>query len=251
MKSLVSLQNLSIQYGRDAALQDVDLVIDAGEILAIIGESGSGKSTLALTLANLLPANAVVSGRINWREGLPKLGRDIGFVFQDPASSFDPLMRIGTQLVETVRAHEKIDVKAAKIKAIRLLERVHIPEPEDSFFRYPHQFSGGQKQRIAIALAIAANPQVLIADEPTSALDTIVQSEIVALLRDLVRADGMTLIFITHDIALASNLADRIAVFQHGELLELGTAREVICSPQSDYTKLLINAVPTLETAHG
>ncbi|OYR16857.1 ATP-binding cassette domain-containing protein [Brucella grignonensis] len=251
MKPLVSLENLNIHYGRDAALRDVDLHIEAGEIFAVIGESGSGKSTLALALADLLPANATVSGRINWQEGPPKPGRDIGFVFQDPASSFDPLMCVGAQLVETIRSHEKIDSKAAKSIAIRLLERVHIPEPEDSFSRYPHQFSGGQKQRIAIALAIAANPRVLIADEPTSALDTIVQKEIVTLLRELVHTDGMTLIFITHDIALASNLADRIAVFRHGELLECSVAREIIGDPQSDYTKALISAVPTLEPIHG
>lgn len=251
MSVLAHIENLSVCYGSDTALNNLDLDINAGEMLAIIGESGSGKSTLALTLAGLLPANAQVSGAIQWPNGEPKPGRDIGFVFQDPASSFDPLMCVGAQLVETIRAHEKVDGKAAKSKAIRLLERVHIPEPDDSFLRYPHQFSGGQKQRIAIALAIAANPHVLIADEPTSALDTIVQKEIVALLRALVRADGMTLIFITHDIALASNLADRIAVFRHGELVESGPARAIIAIPQSDYTKALIAAVPVLEPQHG
>ncbi len=251
MNLLVQLENFSVHYRRDAALQDVSLDIEAGEILAIIGESGSGKSTLALALADLLPANAAVSGYINWAEGKPKPGSDIGFVFQDPASSLDPLMSVGAQLVETIRADEKIDGKAAKSKAVRLLERVHIPEPADSFSRYPHQFSGGQKQRIAIALAIAAYPRVLIADEPTSALDTIVQKEIVTLLRELVRADGMTLIFITHDIALASNLADRIAVFRQGTLLECGAAKEIIRYPQCDYTKALISAVPTLEVAHA
>jgi peptide/nickel transport system ATP-binding protein len=131
------------------------------------------------------------------------------------------------------------------------LARVQIAEPNSSFSRYPHQFSGGQKQRIAIALAIAANPTLLIADEPTSALDTIVQRQIVALLRALVQADGMTLIFITHDIALASNLADRIAVFRHGELVESGPARAIIANPKSDYTKALIAAVPVLEPQHG
>ncbi|MBO1040648.1 ABC transporter ATP-binding protein [Brucella pituitosa] len=251
MSVLAHIENLGVRYGSDTALNNLDLDINAGEMLAIIGESGSGKSTLALTLAGLLPADAQVLGAIQWPNGEPKPGRDIGFVFQDPASSFDPLMCVGAHLVETIRAHEKVDGKAAKSKAIRLLERVHIPEPEDSFSRYPHQFSGGQKQRIAIALAIAANPHVLIADEPTSALDTIVQKEIVALLRALVQADGMTLIFITHDIALASNLADRIAVFRHGELVESGTARAIIANPQSDYTKALIAAVPVLEPQHG
>ena len=251
MSSLVRLGKLSVSYGSEPALENIDLDIGQGETLAIIGESGSGKSTLALALASLLPSNAHISGQLEWTNGKPRPGRDVGFVFQDPASSFDPLMTVGAQLVETIRAHAKIDRLAAKAKAISLLERVHIPQPETSYSRYPHQFSGGQKQRIAIALAIAAQPRLLIADEPTSALDTIVQKEIVSLLRELVRADGMTLIFITHDIALASGLADRIAVFRQGELVELGSARMIISDPQTDYTKALIAAVPVLEAAHG
>lgn len=251
MSSLVRLEKLSVSYGSEPALENIDLDIGKGETLAIIGESGSGKSTLALALASLLPGNARLSGNFHWADGKPRPRRDIGFVFQDPASSFDPLMTVGAQLVETIRAHAKIDRLAAKTKAISLLQRVHIPQPEASFARYPHQFSGGQKQRIAIALAIAASPRLLIADEPTSALDTIVQKEIVSLLRELVREDGMTLIFITHDIALASGLADRIAVFRRGKLVELGPARNIVSNPQTDYTKALIAAVPVLEAAHG
>lgn len=252
MTLLVRLENLSVTYGSETALRNVQLDIAAGKILAIIGESGSGKSTLALALAGLLPGNARVSGRTDWADGPMKPGRDIGFVFQDPASSFDPLMSIGAQLVETIRAHEKLTSRAAKERALALLKRVHIPDAEQSFHRYPHQFSGGQKQRIAIALAIAAHPRVLIADEPTSALDTIVQREIVALLRKLVREDSMTLIFITHDIALASGLADRIAVFRRGALVESDDTRAIIDTPQTDYTRALIAAVPSLElTPHG
>src|SRR5690606_35276378 len=168
MSSLVRLEKLSVSYGSEPALENIDLDIGQGETLAIIGESGSGKSTLALALASLLPGNARLSGNFHWADGKPRPRRDIGFVFQDPASSFDPLMTVGAQLVETIRAHAKIDRLAAKTKAISLLQRVHIPQPEASFARYPHQFSGGQKQRIAIALAIAASPRLLIADEPTS-----------------------------------------------------------------------------------
>ena len=251
MSSLIHVEKLSVSYGSEPALENINLDIGQGETLAIIGESGSGKSTLALALASLLPGNARMSGQLDWADGRPRPGRDIGFVFQDPASSFDPLMTVGAQLVETIRAHAKIDRLAAKAKAISLLQRVHIPQPEASFARYPHQFSGGQKQRIAIALAIAASPRLLIADEPTSALDTIVQKEIVTLLRELVRADGMTLIFITHDIALASGLADRIAVFRQGKLVEFGPARNIVSNPQTEYTKALIAAVPVLEAAHG
>ncbi|MFD1198587.1 ATP-binding cassette domain-containing protein [Brucella gallinifaecis] len=249
MSVLVSIANLGVRYGNEQALHNLNLAIKSGKTLAIIGESGSGKSTLALALADLLAANAKLSGEIRWPKGKPKAGCDVGFVFQDPASSFDPLMRVGMQLVETIRAHENIDRHAARAKAISLLERVHIATPEQSFSRYPHQFSGGQKQRIAIALAIAANPFLLIADEPTSALDTIVQQEIVTLLRSLVHGGGMTLLFITHDIALASNLADDIAVFRHGELVETGPAHEIIATPRSDYTKALIAAVPVLDDA--
>ncbi|MFK0683613.1 ABC transporter ATP-binding protein [Ochrobactrum sp. BD67] len=251
MSSLIHVEKLSVSYGSEPALENINLDIGQGETLAIIGESGSGKSTLALALASLLPGNARMSGQLEWADGKPRPGRDIGFVFQDPASSFDPLMTVGAQLVETIRAHANIDRLAAKANAISLLQRVHIPQPEASFARYPHQFSGGQKQRIAIALAIAASPRLLIADEPTSALDTIVQKEVVSLLRELVRADGMTLIFITHDIALASGLADRIAVFRQGKLVEFGPARNIVSNPQTGYTKALIAAVPVLEAAHG
>lgn len=251
MRLLAHIQNLSVRYGSSAALNNLDLNIYIGETLAIIGESGSGKSTMALALADLLPASAQVSGLLEWSNGKPKPGRDVGFVFQDPVSSFDPSMSIGAQLVETIRAHENISRHGAKDKAINLLSRVQIAEPELSFVRYPHQFSGGQKQRIAIALAIAASPNLLIADEPTSALDTIVQREIVELLRALVQTDAMTLIFITHDIALASNLADRVAVFRHGELVESGSVHSIITNPMSDYTKALISAVPVLDPQYG
>ena len=251
MSAIARIDGLTVRYGREAALQSLDLDIQAGETLAIIGESGSGKSTLALALADLLPANAVVVGGISWRDGQPKPGRDTGFVFQDPTSSFDPLMTVGAQLVETIRAHVRVDKRTARARAVALLARVHIPDPDVSFSRYPHQFSGGQKQRIAIALAIAAGPRLLIADEPTSALDTIVQKEVVALLQRLVREDGMTLIFITHDIALASGLADRIAVFHRGKMVETGSARAIIANPKADYTKALIAAIPRLEKTDG
>ena len=251
MTVIVRLEQFCVRYGGETALENINLDVRRGETLAIIGESGSGKSTLALALASLLPGNARISGDMTWADGQPKPGRDIGFVFQDPASSFDPLMTVGAQFVETIRAHAKIDRLTAKVKATSLLQRVHIPQAEAAFARYPHQFSGGQKQRIAIALAIAAGPHLLIADEPTSALDTIVQKQIVSLLRELVRADGMTLIFITHDIALASGLADRIAVFRRGELMEFGPARSIISNPQTDYTKALVAAVPALEAEHG
>jgi peptide/nickel transport system ATP-binding protein len=172
----------------------------------------------------------------------PLLGSDIGFVFQDPSSSLDPVMPIGKQIAEVAHTHLGPGWKGAYAKAKTLLERVRLPNPDATIHAYPHQLSGGQKQRVAIAAAIAAGPKLLIADEATSALDTIVQAEIVALIRRLVSEDGMTLIFISHDIALAASLADRIAVLRHGELVELGETRRLIEAPRQAYTRALLEA---------
>lgn len=251
MTRLVALENVSVRYGAICALDCINLLIKSGEVLVIIGESGSGKSTLALALAGLLPKDASLSGQMDWQGEPPRAGRDIGFVFQDPAASLDPLMHIGAQLVEVIRSHAKLSRSEAERRAIALIERVRIPEPEKAFRRYPHQFSGGQKQRIAIAIAIAANPHLLIADEPTSALDTIVQKQIMELLAGLVREKAMTLIFITHDIALAGSIADNMAVFRHGRLIEAGRAAQILTTPQNDYTRALIAAVPRLERSDG
>ncbi|EKF18267.1 ABC transporter ATP-binding protein [Nitratireductor pacificus] len=243
---LATLRGVSVSYAREGgrafALREVDLAIAKGERLAIIGESGSGKSTLALALAGLLPPEAAVSGQIDWpgfAEG-PRAGRDIGMVFQDPGSSLNPVLTIGELVSEGAVRHLRLGRAEARQRALDLLARVRIPQPEAALDAYPHQFSGGQRQRIAIACAIAASPKVLIADEATSALDMIVQAEITALLDMLVREDGMSLIFITHDIALAAKLADSIAVFRDAMLVEAGPARQVLGRPVQDYTRSLI-----------
>ncbi|WP_295810124.1 ABC transporter ATP-binding protein [uncultured Nitratireductor sp.] len=246
--SLAEIRNLSVSYGKGAsqgfALDGLDLDIRQGRRLAVIGESGSGKSTLALALAGLLPLEAQFRGEIRW-PGLahpPMVGRDIGLVFQDPGSSLNPVLTIGEQVAEGAVRHLGLDWCGAHRNALALLERVRIPDPQVAFDAYPHQFSGGQRQRIAIASAIAARPRLLIVDEPTSALDMVVQAEIVALLEELVREAGMTLIFITHDIALASGFADDIAVFQQARLVEHGVARAVLTEPVHAYTKRLLSA---------
>ncbi|MBZ9897011.1 ABC transporter ATP-binding protein [Mesorhizobium sp. BR1-1-6] len=172
----------------------------------------------------------------------PLLGRDIGFIFQDPSASLDPVMTVGKQIAEVSRTHLGLTWPQAYAKAKDLLERVRLPDPDSALRAYPHQLSGGQKQRVAIAAAIAAGPRLLIADEATSALDTIVQAEIVALIRRLVEEDGMTLLFISHDIALAAELADRIAVFRHGELIELGATQQIVSAPTEAYTRALLEA---------
>ncbi|PDQ18196.1 ABC transporter ATP-binding protein [Mesorhizobium sanjuanii] len=239
-----------------AALKDISLDIAVGERLAVIGESGSGKSTLALAIAGLLPASARIDGRIDWslpsppswgvKERQPKFvplgGRDIGFVFQDPSASLDPVMPVGKQIAEVAHTHLGLNWPQAYAKAKTLLERVRLPDPDGALRAFPHQLSGGQKQRIAIAAAIAAGPKLLIADEATSALDTIVQAEIVTLIRQLVAEDGMTLLFISHDIALAAALAERIAVFRHGGLVEIGAARQIVSGPRHAYTRSLLDA---------
>ncbi|WP_419694766.1 ABC transporter ATP-binding protein [Mesorhizobium muleiense] len=172
----------------------------------------------------------------------PLGGRDIGFVFQDPSASLDPVMAVGEQIAEVAHTHLGLSWSQSRAKAKALLERVRLPDPDAALRAYPHQLSGGQKQRVAIAAAIAAGPKLLIADEATSALDTIVQAEIVALIRQLVAEDGMTLLFVSHDIALAAELAERIAVFRHGELVELGTTAQIVASPRHAYTRALLNA---------
>jgi len=252
---LASIRDLTVTYRRDggevAALRSISLDIVAGERLAIIGESGSGKSTLALAIAGLLPASSAVGGRIEW-SGLgrpPLLGRDIGFVFQDPSASLDPVMTIGKQIAEVARTHLGLTWSQACAKAKTLLERVRLPDPDSALHAFPHQLSGGQKQRVAIAAAIAAGPKLLIADEATSALDTIVQAEIVALIRRLVAEDGMTLLFISHDIALAAELAERIAVFRHGQLVELGATAQIVDAPTQAYTRTLLDAHIGLDAA--
>ena len=248
MSPRLSIRNLGVTYAGDGrqvpALKDIDLDIAEGERVAVIGESGSGKSTLALAVAGLLPASARLEGRIDWPTlGRPaENGRDIGYVFQDPSASLDPVLTVGEQIAEVGRAHLGMNWPQAYDLAADLMDRVRLPDPKSLVRAYPHQLSGGQKQRVAIAAAIAARPGLLIADEATSALDTIVQAEIVALIQRLVSEDGMSLLFVSHDIALASQLADRIAVFRHGEMVEIGAARQIITAPVHPYTRLLVAA---------
>ncbi|MBW6422821.1 ABC transporter ATP-binding protein [Rhizobium sp. XQZ8] len=251
MSMLCEIRDLAVTYRSQKvpALTDVNLGIEAGKRLAIIGESGSGKSTLARTLAGLLPAGAKISGNIEWQSGKsPVAGRDLGFVFQDPTSSLNPVLTIGEQVAESARRHLGLSWKDAQIRALEMLERVRIPQPENASRAFPHQLSGGQRQRVAIAAALAARPKILIADEATSALDMVVQAEIVSLLDELVREAGMTLIFITHDIALASGFTDHIAIFKDGSLIESGPTIAILSSPHATYTKTLLASHRDLST---
>ncbi|MGF9564015.1 ABC transporter ATP-binding protein [Neorhizobium sp. JUb45] len=238
---LCRITDLSVRYRHNTALTHVSLDLIGGERLAIVGESGSGKSTFARALAGLLPDNAVRDGDIQWSsERAPRPGRDIGFVFQDSSASLNPVLRIGEQVAEGAKRHLGMSWKAAYAHAEMLLDHVRIPNPSAVMRAYPRQLSGGQRQRVAIAAAIASRPSILIADEATSALDTVVQAEITALLDRLVSEAAMTLIFVTHDIALASNLADRIAVLKDGRLVEIGPVSDILADPKSDDTRNLL-----------
>ena len=223
-----------------------------------IGSSTAGSFPATLAIGEtrnegaISPLEGEMSGRteggatehqtLQLSDKAPLGGRDIGFVFQDPSASLDPVMTVGKQIAEVAYTHLGLTWPQAYAKTKALLERVRLPDPDSALHAFPHQLSGGQKQRVAIAAAIAAGPKLLIADEATSALDTIVQAEIVALIRRLVAEDGMTLLFISHDIALAAELAERIAVFRHGQLVELGATAQIINAPVQAYTRALLDA---------
>lgn len=248
MSSLFSVRDLGVRYRREGetveALAGISFDLAQGERLAIMGESGSGKSTLALALGNLLPEGSAMTGEISWPAfgGRARNGQDIGMVFQDPSGSLDPVMRVGDQIAEVLRANLDMRGEAARRRALELISRVALPDPAGIAASYPHQLSGGQKQRIAIACAIAAEPKLLIADEATSALDTVVQADIVDLIDTLVRDDKLSLIFVTHDIALASSVGDRIAVLRHGRMVEIGPAHDIVSHPTHGYTRRLLES---------
>jgi len=247
--SLLAIEGLEVSIDQQRILRGVSLTARAGEVLGIVGESGSGKSMTALAVMRLLPAEAVAKGRIRFdgrdlaalgeREMCGLRGRDIGMIFQEPMTALNPLQTIGDQVAETARVHGRA---AARAIAAQTLERVGLPLSRFPLERYPHELSGGQRQRVGIAMAIALRPKLLIADEPTTALDVTTQAQILALLKRLVREDGMALMLITHDLAVVSGLADRIAVMNQGTVVESGPARAVMRAMQHPYTRALFAA---------
>ena len=248
---LLALRGLGVAHGGMPALAGIDLDLPRGGRLAVIGESGSGKSTLALAVAGLLPPEARLAGSVSFPAlgTAPRLGRDIGVVFQDPAGSLDPVLRVGEQVAEVLVAHRGLSWRAAFRRVDELLAGVRLPGRAARAF--PHQLSGGQCQRVALAAALAAEPALLIADELTSALDTVVQRELASLLDELVKARGLTLLFVTHDIGLAANLADDVAVLRRGRLLEHGPVARVLAQPQHPYTQALLATHLDLATPLG
>ncbi len=246
---------LDADEGLVRALDGLRLAIARGETFALVGESGCGKSMTALALMRLLPENGrVTQGQVRL-EGedvlaLPESdmravrGGRIGMIFQEPATSLNPVMRVGDQIVEAIEAHTPLRGAAARARAIEWLRRVGIPEPERRIDEYPFRLSGGQKQRVMIAIALAAEPELLIADEPTTALDVTIQKQILDLLRDLQRAHGMGLLLITHDLAVVAGMADRVALMYAGQIIEVATADEFFRTPQHPYARMLLAALP-------
>ena len=262
-ETILSIENLRIHFetfaGEVQAIRGVNLKLEKGETLAPVGESGSGKSVTAKSVMKLLSNNAVVKeGAIIFkgenilekseRDMQSIRGKKIAMIFQDPMTSLDPTMKIGKQITEVIIKHEKASKEEADKRAEELLELVGIPNAKERMKQYPHQFSGGQRQRIVIAIALACNPDVLIADEPTTALDVTIQAQILELLKELQQQFQMAIIFITHDLGVVANVADRVAVMYAGKVVEVGTADEVFYNPQHPYTWGLLRSMPTLHT---
>jgi ABC-type microcin C transport system duplicated ATPase subunit YejF len=256
---LLELKNIRVTFdtqgGAVEAVKNVSLSVAKGKTLAIVGESGSGKSQLMMAVMGLLAKNGRAEGEalLEGRNiiGLPKQqlnrirGEKITMIFQEPMTSLDPLYRIGSQLMEPIMHHQKLSADAARFRAIELLKLVKLPDPEQRLRSYPFELSGGQRQRVMIAMALANDPELLIADEPTTALDVTIQAEILDLLKDLQRKLGMAIVFITHDLNVVRRIANRVCVMRHGEVVEQGDTTEILSRPGQSYTKALVNAEPT------
>ncbi|MCB1355889.1 MAG: ABC transporter ATP-binding protein [Maritimibacter sp.] len=259
--SLLSIRDLCIALPEGAdrkyAAKDVSFDLAPGEILCIVGESGSGKSMSANAVMGLLPQGVKpVGGAITFdgqevlglseRQMQDLRGRRISMIFQEPLSALNPLMRVGAQIAEVFEAHGELAPQERRNRALKLLEEVGLPDPESAIRAYPFQLSGGQRQRVMIAMALALEPDILIADEPTTALDVTTQAQILKLIENLRQSRGMAVIFITHDFGVVADIADRVIVMQTGEIVESGTADEVLLRPQHPYTRALIDAIPRL-----
>jgi len=257
-RPLLNIESLAIAFGDNEVIHNISCNLYANEILGLVGESGSGKSVSALAILNLLPKDTskITNGSIDFGgQDLTKLdskayqnirGNEIAMIFQEPMSSLNPSMTCGRQVEETLLQHTNVPRKEARSEVILLFEKVKLPLPERIFKSYPHEISGGQKQRVMIAMAIACKPKILIADEPTTALDVTVQKDIILLLKQLQENEDMSILFISHDLALVSEIADRILVMYQGKIVEQGTTTKIFKHPEHSYTQALINSRPQL-----
>lgn len=261
---ILSVKNLSVgflSHGKKMnVIRNISIDIKRGETFAIVGESGSGKSVFTKTFTGMLESNGFISNGSIMFDGidLTKLktskewrgirGKRIATIFQDPMTSLNPLLSIGYQIEEVLRLHHGLSKKEAKEEAINLLRKVRIPEPEKRMKDYPFQYSGGMRQRVVIAIALACRPEILICDEPTTALDVTVQAQILQLIKELQKEYKWTTIFITHDLGVVANVADRIAVMYGGQIVEYGTAKDIFYEPAHPYTWALLSSLPQLGT---
>jgi peptide/nickel transport system ATP-binding protein len=268
---LLEVRNLHISFGATKAVDGVSFELAEGEVLGLVGESGSGKSATSLALLGLLPPTAKTAGEILWRseqtgheekDGDPVdllqqpadvlrsiRGREIAMIFQEPMTALNPVMTIGRQVAECAEAHAPSrSSRESKRRALEALEAVAIPEAARRFNDYPHQFSGGQRQRILIAMALINRPRLLIADEPTTALDVTVQAQILALLAQLQREHKLSMLFISHDLAVVGQVAGRVAVMRSGQIVETGSTQQILTAPAHPYTRSLLAAVPSMRT---
>jgi oligopeptide/dipeptide ABC transporter ATP-binding protein len=271
MTDLLEVRNLIIEFPRSTngggsgglvAVRDLSFSINANEVLGLVGESGSGKSVTSLALMRLLPPHARVSGEIRISDGeggrdllqlsdsamRPLRGSHLAMIFQEPMTALNPVMRVGDQIAEAVRAHHPLPKSEAWARAVTAMKEVGIVDSDRRARDYPHQLSGGMRQRVMIAMAIVNRPKLLIADEPTTALDVTIQAQILDLLADLRARFGLTMLFISHDLAVVSQVSDRVAVMYAGNLVELGSKRDIFQAPAHPYTRGLLHAVPTLKT---
>ena len=266
---LLSVHDLRIAFGKQEAVRGVSFDVATGETLGLVGESGSGKSATALAMMRLLPASARVSGSvrlkitkdaddheitadmlvINDKVMRAMRGRHIAMIFQEPMTALNPVMKVGRQIAEALLAHApKTPRSEVRERVVAAMREVGLPDAERRCDDYPHQFSGGQRQRIVIAMALIHKPALIIADEPTTALDVTVQSQVLALLKKLRAEYGCAMLFISHDLAVVAEVADRVAVMRHGEIVEQGSARQVMTHPTHPYTRSLLASAPTMHT---
>ncbi|MEU2227198.1 ABC transporter ATP-binding protein [Streptomyces sp. NPDC018347] len=258
MNPLLDVRDLDIDFDGRAAVRGVRLTLERGEVLGLVGESGSGKSVTALSVLGLLPRNATVRGSVRLdgtellgageRELTRIRGDRVAMVFQDPLSAFTPVYRVGDQIAEAVRAHRDVGRARARARAVELLDLVGIPEPALRARAFPHEFSGGMRQRAMIAMAMAGEPDLILADEPTTALDVTIQAQILDVLDTARRETGAAVLLVSHDLGVIAGMADRVAVMRDGRVVEQGTAREVFHHPREPYTRQLLAAVPRIDT---
>ena len=260
--ALLEVSHLRVEFptrhGTLVALDDISFEIAPGEILGVVGESGAGKSLTGAAIIGLLdPPGRVCGGEIRFEgrridnlpyEEMRKVrGRSIGAIFQDPLTSLNPLYTIGQQLVETIRAHLPVSAQQARSRAVSLLEETGIQAAEQRIDQYPHQFSGGMRQRVVIALALAAEPKLIVADEPTTALDVSIQAQIISLLKKLCKNHGAAVMLVTHDMGVIAETCDRVAVMYAGRIVEIGPVHDVIHSPAHPYTAGLMGSIPAMD----